>query len=178
MSEQAEMTEEFEQSNDEQTPEPDGEEPPDIDADDMADAASEIESEFVGDDSDFEIGTDSDDDMMDMMAGSGVTFGDIYCNLLAVTSNMAAQNVGSGEPIFEENDDGSIDTTLAKQLEIDKYANQVKQKYSAGDSMSPEAALTFNTLMFAGAVMTMDSEIMSGLSERMKERRKNKDNEQ
>lgn len=96
--------------------------------------------------------------------GAEVTVGDIYCNLLTVVANEATKRQGSGDPIFET-DDGEIDTTLAKQLQLHEYVNQIAAKRGTSN-MSPEQALVVSTLIFVAAVLVSDTELLHNLMDR------------
>lgn len=93
-----------------------------------------------------------------------VTVGDIYCNLLTVLANEATKRQGSGDPLFEK-DNGELDTTLARQLQMHEYVNQIAAKRGTAN-MSPEQALLVSTLIFAAAVLVSDTELLGNIMDR------------
>jgi hypothetical protein len=109
-------------------------------------------------------GAPSNDDLPD-----GVTFGDMYCNGLCIFSNEVAKHFGSGDEIFEVDNDGKIDTSMAKQLELDVYINQVLQKRGQSN-MSPEQALLLATVTFIGMVLVQDSEIVGNIFDQINDK--------
>lgn len=145
--------------------EPDSEQP-DM-ADDMAEFADperarEIEAE-ARPETDRQPWDEADE--MELEVGEAeVTVGDIYCNLLCVLANQAAERKGGGEPIFET-DDGELDTTLAQQLQLDTYVNQIASKRGTSN-MSPEQALVVSTCIFFAAVLVSDTELLDNLMNR------------
>lgn len=154
MSEQA-LAEENEAEESE--PEIEETEPPDMSedmADDVDNFAQKIEAE-TSPESDSEGWGDETLEIGD----EEISMGDVYCNLLTVLANESVKNMGSGEAPFEKAD-GELDTTLAKQLDLDTYFNQVMAKRSKSE-LSPEQALVFSTLLFVGAVFVTDPQLMN-----------------
>lgn len=123
-----------------------------------ADIAPEPSGDFDGEESDFE-----GDDLTLEIGDDVVSVGDIYANLITVIASELIENYGSGDGFADGN---QLDTTLAKQLQIDQYANQVAGKHSI-ESMTPEQALMVSTFMFFGAIVISDPEIVGNLRDKV-----------
>lgn len=91
-----------------------------------------------------------------------VSLGNIYVNLITIIASELMESYGGGDGFISES--GELDTTLAEQLQLDTYANQVAAKHSI-EAMSPEQALVLSTFMFFGAVVVSEPEIIDGLRE-------------
>lgn len=147
-------------------------EQPDMSAD-MADAefSEQIEQQTKPQSDEFEDWDETETgDIADEfeIGDDAVSVGDIYCNILTMLANEMSKKHGSGDAPFET-DDGELDTTLAKQLELDTYVNQVMKRRSMGN-LSPEQALLVSTAIFICAVLVTDSELMGNIMSKVNER--------
>lgn len=143
--------------------ESDNEDAPDLSGDTVN--LSEIEEQIAPESTEHESGTLEESDLEEgielELGDESVSVGDIYANLITVIGSELIEAHGSGEGFT---DGKQLDTTLAKQLELDKYANQVAAKHSM-ESMTPEQALLLSTAMFFGAIVVSNPEIITNLRE-------------
>lgn len=126
----------------------------------VAEPAEETESDAPPED---DMMTGGEDVMGDIpLDDDGVTIGEIYVRGLCILSNALVEQYGDGEAPFET-ESGELDTTLAEQMKLDQYMDQVMAKRGGMDEMSPEQALVFSTMLFLMATVTMDSGLVDNM---------------
>ena len=142
-------------------PETDGSEDVDgIDPDDFADlgeVAEEIEGSTTddsgGDEEIEEETTSVDHDREEISPGR------VYTNLLGVGAAEMRENFGS-DPGENAKDDYA---ELARDLEIDRYADKLVKESGGIESLEPEQALLLTTLLFGGLVIADDPAMIDGI---------------
>lgn len=163
-------TEEEEQPEE---PEPDeqngGQDVPEIDEDEQADFDLDVDPEEIEesagadpvDEQDEDAEEDADDsaeqEAATPAAGTGDTWGDMYCEGLATVATIAKQEAGDG---------GEVSAERARELHLDQYFNEWVRSRGATEDMPPEQALVVGTSMFLVGTLLTDSELIeNALSE-------------
>ena len=166
MSEQ--VVEGAEQADDpDETSEEDTDEQPEIEADEFAD----VDLDAVAERAEEEAGADTTDDEAEDEAGdedaesgpesaepSGESWGDMYVGTLTTLSNAAIEE--HGKPDAEK-----IDESLARQLHLDEYMDDLMAKHGKREEMPPEQALLLSTSMFLVMVLGTKTELPSKVLE-------------
>lgn len=157
-----------------------GTDKPDMTAADMADFdpddAAAIESEFGSVDP-AEDGADPADmggmgdapagDMGDMDLPDGAGLGDFYCRALSLLAHVVSEKYGDGDSDFYDEDaepGEKIDTTLAKELQLDVHVDRLMAQRGVND-LPPGKALVLGTIMFSVTVAATQPSIVQKLTD-------------
>ena len=152
----------------------DSDEQPSIDDEEMADfgaVAEEIEASADGDvDGQDDVDGDgadpaleeNDDRLSPDDVGDRLSVGDIYCNALGMGAAVSRVRLGSADEdqrreLVEEYGD------MARQLQIDEYLDQWLEEHGGMDEIGPGQALVLSTLIFGGAVMMDDPDMIENI---------------
>lgn len=154
-----------------ETSEEDTDEQPEISEDEFAD----VDLDAVSERAEEEAGADADDEEADSEAAdeesdeaadsgaeraepSGESWGDMYVGTLTTLSNAAIEE--HGKPDAEQ-----IDESLARQLHLDEYMDDLMAKHGKREEMPPEQALLLSTSMFLVMVLGTKTELPSKVLE-------------
>lgn len=151
---------------------------PDIPADAMAemdDVAQSVEENSVSQDarSPRRAGAGQHPDPDDLLnRDDGVSMGEIYVRGLTLMAHVVLNKYGDGDGSEFYNESASagekIDTTLARELKLDQYVDELMARRGRGD-LPPGQALAVGTAMFALAVIATEPAIIDRITENMGE---------
>lgn len=158
------------------------EEQPEISEDDMADfsaVAEDVASDTT--DTDSEEPTEPTDDTGESEQGSGeqsasqdptesapelggeISIGEVYCNGLGMAAAISRTKYGSAN---SDDRDRLADeyADLARQIELDRWVDQYQEQSAHLDALTPGQAVLLGSMMFAGAVVMDDPEMLDAIA--------------
>lgn len=146
---------------------------PEIPADAMADmdgAATEVETTMGRDARSGRTAGATDDMAGDVLdTNDGVSMGEIYVRGLTLMAHVVLSKYGdeTGSEFYDPDADAGdkIDTTLARELKLDEYVDELMAKRGRGD-LPPGQALAVGTAMFALAVIATEPAILETVTEK------------
>lgn len=110
---------------------------------------------------------------MEDVTRDGHSMGDMYCRALSMLAHVVSEKFGDGEG-SEFYDDSApkrekLDTTLAEEMHLDIYVDELMAKRGRSD-LPPGQALAIGTAMFAIAVIATEPALIERITDKLEER--------